>query len=154
MESNQPLDSHLETGLHISGDIIHYLKQCATWGQVMAIAGFIISGLLLIYAVLAGALLGATSDLYPLPEGYAGIMGSIMSVAILVTVTIILIPSIYLYRFASRTRMAILNENNEDLTGAIASLKSYFKFFGVIIIIYFGFVLLMFLIGGAVSMFG
>ena len=146
MESNQPLDSHLEPGLQVSGEIIHYLKQCATWGQVVAIAGFITSALLLVYAFFVGAIFGTVAG--ELPTGYGSIMASVMTGAFLVSTALILIPSIYLFRFASRARMAVLNENSEDLAGAMASLKSFFKFIGIVIIIYFGLIFLVFLLAG------
>ena len=57
-----------------------------------------------------------------------------------------LIPTIYLYRFSTKMRIALDSNDQESLSYSFRNMKSMFKFWGIFIAIILGFYAVMFLI--------
>jgi len=130
--NNQP-------GLSINPEIKHYLRETAGWGKFLGILGFVFIGLMLL--VLVGFVLFYSSFLpsgaYPFATGTT--MSILMTVYFLFLAALYFFPSWYIYQFATKTKTALLYNQEADLIGAFSRLKSFLKFWGILIIILLAF---------------
>jgi hypothetical protein len=72
--------------------------------------------------------------------------GTLTGVIYLVMALVSIIPYVYLNRFATKMKAAIVASEQEALNGAFSNLKSCFKFVGVFTIIMLGFLALCFIV--------
>ncbi len=126
-----------------------YLRETAKWGNFLAIAGFIGSGLLVLFGLIFSfsfsALQHLPMDTMPgmLSGGFSFLFGFIY---ILIAI-LYFFPSLYLYRFSNKLKMALSMNNEEELTEAFSNHKSLFKFMGILTIVTLSLYALMFLFG-------
>lgn len=135
----------------ISPDLAYYIKMFATWTNVIAIIYFIIIGFLALGAL--AALLGvgigtAFSSLDSL--GRAGTAGMTIGILILMGgyITLILIPTLRLYQASKAAKAFLQNRDQNNMNIAIRQIARFFKFLGVLMIIFVSFYLLFGLLGG------
>jgi hypothetical protein len=107
------------------------LKTIATWAQILAIIELASAGLSLVVSVYSALRYSSVMGLM----GWT-MVGSLFGVAIQVILASMLL------RFSTRTSRALLTEDQEELTMAFTNLKTYFKTFGIFIIIAFSLVVL------------
>jgi hypothetical protein len=69
---------------------------------------------------------------------------AVLSVVYLIVLAVYFFPVLYLYRFSSKIKTALKQENRETLSDAFANLKSHYKFIGVLPIIVMSFYILAF----------
>ncbi len=111
-----------------------HLKECATWGKFLGVMGFVISSIITIMGIAAGFSISRLGSSYSgrrlrLAEGGG------VALLYLAGATILFFMSLYLFRFAQKTKMAITTDNQENITEACKNLKLYFRFAGIISII-------------------
>jgi hypothetical protein len=115
----------------------NYLSESARWARFLAIMGFIGCGLM----VLGGLLFGSFFSLMMKnaePETTAaagGMISSLYAASAIMGAVLIFFPSLYLFRFSSKMRMATNNNDQSALTDSIKNLKSFFKFYGIVTIV-------------------
>jgi cell division protein FtsX len=138
------MEDSLDTGIS-SGDGIRinatskkYLIEISKWASFLAIAGFVLIGLMLMGGVF---LIGAASRLQ-------GAASGLVFFTFLVAGTIYFFPTYFLFMFAKNIKQGFRSENEEMITKGFENLKSMFKFIGVLVIIVIGFYVLLFLLGG------
>ncbi len=139
MENTDVLDSNLgDSNLGITPEIKMYLNEAAKWANFVAIVGFVLAGL---YGIIA--LIGMFTGMSAASQmgGGGGIMIGYL-VFILIYCGILIMMSLYLYRFASNSKMAMANNNQMNLTASMQNLKRYFKLIGILIIVMLVFVIL------------
>lgn len=132
MENNDILDQSGAYDMHLSEAAKSYLSETAKWAKFLAIVGFIGIGLLVLVGLFAGSIMamtGSQEDLLMPIDGAA--LGAIYVVLALMYV----MPVLYLYRFAERTKRGILFSDSTALTDGLSQLKSCFKFIGVFTIV-------------------
>jgi len=145
MTENIILDDGYQETLSLTGEAKEYLKTAAGWAKFLAIVGFVSLGFTLLAAIFMGSILGSLAGM-PGAEMYTGMAGWI-SVFYILFVALFFYPILCLYRFASKTQQALQNNNTQVLTEALGGLKSYFKFFGIMMAIFIGFYALILLLG-------
>lgn len=153
-ESNNldTLDNVITTELHVDNQMADYLMTACRWAKFLSIVGFVFIGLICLGGLFATF---ALSEIAPM-EG-AGAMpfdASAFGLIYLLIGLLYLAPTLYLYRFATRTKNAVETMNQLDLQEGIRNLKSLFKFMGMltaIIMGFYGIIIVFAIIGGGMA---
>lgn len=111
-----------------------YLGEAAKWARFLAVMGFIFCALFIIFALFAGTIMGAMSAAGG--GGMSSMFGTGFLTAIYLALAVVyFFPCLYLFRFASQMQEAIRDHDQNKLQGSFRSLKSCFRFLGILIII-------------------
>ncbi|PHN07123.1 hypothetical protein [Flavilitoribacter nigricans] len=127
--------------LTLSDQMRNYIKETAKWAQFIAIMAFIGLG----FMALGAFFIGAVFSMMTMQMGY-GMSGGLVTVIYLALLLLIFFPVFYLYRFSSKTQIALRIGSDAQLTDAFQNLKSHYKFVGILIIASFALNILMFII--------
>ena len=130
------MENHLEEELLISNAARVYLGETAKWAKFLAIVGFVFAGLMVIFGLFFGTIMGslAAGEL----DGMSGLGGTMGFFYVLVAL-IYAFPCYYLYKFATGTKLALATNDTETLTDALENHKSVYKFYGILMIIVLAF---------------
>ncbi len=135
--------------LHVDQRAQSVLRVTSKWAKFLSIVGFIFCGLFVLIGVFAGSVFSSmgqyTTSSSPVP---AAMMGIMMTVIYIVMAIVYFFPCLYLFKFSTRMQVALRNNDQNQLTTSLASLKSYFKFLGIVTIIALSFCVLSFVLGG------
>lgn len=145
MENTEILDefqnpsSNDESILHIHKDMYEHLNTAAKWGNILAIIGFVVTGIGALFGLFGLIAIGATASS---PE-MAMISGlpTLMWVALLVYFAILglyILPLLYLSRFASNLKTALYADNQGNLALSFENLGKLFKFLGILTLVVIG----------------
>src|ERR1700759_5102624 len=141
MEQN---DSLLNTELHIDATSQSYLSEAAKWGNFLSIVGFVLSGLLAIVALFAGSIFSRVTTMY---GGGAGFIGAgFITILYLLIAALYFFMSLFLYRFSNKMKIALYANDQATLNDSFLNLKSLFKLWGILTIIYLVLIGLLFII--------
>ncbi len=117
----------------------YYLQIAAKWSKFLSILGFIGTALMVLGGIFAGSFIARMSTMSAamagqpaMPASAGGFLGGIYVVLGL----IYLMPSLYLYQFSEKAKSGILFYRNDDIATAMGKLKSFFKFFGIVAIVF------------------
>ncbi len=140
----------LENELLIDSMSQVHLKETAMWAKFLAIAGFIISILIAIGAVFAGTMFNKLTA--GMPGGSKGGMmtGGVIMVMYLLIAAVAFFMSLFLFRFGVKMKVALITNDQESLNLSFQNLKVYYRFAGIITIIYLV-ILLLALLGGIIA---
>jgi hypothetical protein len=118
-----------------------YLGEAAKWAKFLAILGFIFCAFMVIAALFAGSMM---SSMMSSAGGGFGSMfgGGFITVLYLLGAALYFFPCLFLFRFASQIQDAIRNNEQAKLQGSFRSLKSFFRFVGILTIIGIAFYML------------
>ena len=129
-----------------------YLREAAKWAKFLSILGFIGSAFAIIMGLFAGSIMSALTmfgaGAFEEASGLDGAGAFGTGVAIIFGIVFVLVgvlyifPSLYLYRFSEKTRIALATMDSRTLTEALKNQKSFFKFWGVYAAIVIGLYLL------------
>jgi hypothetical protein len=72
-------------------------------------------------------------------SGVSAIGGGFIGVFIIIMSLIMFFPALYLWNFSSKIRKALNNNDQPLLTEALKNLKSFFKFYGILLIVVLSF---------------
>ena len=122
-----------DSGFILSDIAKQEIARVGEWAKYIAISGFIICGLIILFGVFAGVILiafysfGAENPALNLP--------SMISVPIYLLMTALcFVPCLKLYNFSIKTKEAIQTGSDDTLTEAFTNLYKSFKFVGIITI--------------------
>jgi len=131
--------------LQIDQQSISYLGETARWARFLSIVGFVLCGVMVIYAFFVGRLFST----FPRSSGSADALSSVMgfggaffSVFFIVIALLYFFPCLYLFNFAGKMQMALRNNDQTTLNASLGNLKSCFKFVGILTIVFLSFYLL------------
>jgi Family of unknown function (DUF5362) len=115
----------------------NYLSESARWARFLSIMGFIACGLMVLGGLLFGSLFSSMmKNAEPETTAVAGgLFSSLYAASAILGAVLIFFPSLYLFRFSSKMRLATNNNDQSALTDSIKNLKSFFKFYGVVTIV-------------------
>jgi len=120
--------------LQLDQPSINYLSEAARWSRFLSIIGFIYCGLMVLVGLFFGSVMGrmmpATVD-----SGMSVIGSGFIGVFIVIMSLIMFFPALYLWNFSSKIRRALNNNDQPLLTEALKNLKSFFKFYGILLIV-------------------
>jgi len=134
MEHNETLDSDYSSGINLSPEIKDYLKETAKWAMLISIVGFFFIGLMVIGSIAMGFIFGAMSSEMPGLNDFP-FPPALLSIVYLLFSLIGFIPILYLFRFATKMKSALQQNNDAVLSDAFRNLKSHYKFYGIFIIV-------------------
>ncbi len=123
--------------LQLDQPSINYLSEAARWSRFLAIIGFIYCGFMVIF----GLFFSTVMRMMP-TVGDAGIStvgNAFLGVFIIVISLVMFFPALYLWNFSSKIRKAFNNNDQPLLTESLKNLKSFFKFYGIILIVVLSF---------------
>ena len=126
------------------------LRESSKWAKFLSIVGFIFCGILVLIGVFAGSIfsnMGQQFSTTPSPVP-AAMMGIMMTIIYIIIAIVYFFPCLYLFKFSSRMQVALRSNDQNLLTTSLASLRSYFKFLGILTIITLSFWILAFVLGG------
>jgi hypothetical protein len=127
--------------IQINDEIKHYLRVISKWAMFFAILGFVGLGFLCLAAfffLLSGA---------AFRNGYYGSPNLIVGFVYLIFVIVYFFPVNLLYKFASKTRRGIDDNDQNLFADGLRSLMFQYKYVGILTIIIISLYLLIFLIG-------
>ena len=126
-----------------------HLKETAMWAKFLAIGGFIMSILIAIGAVFAGTMFNKLTA--GMPGGNKGgvMTGGVIMVMYLLIAAVAFFMSLFLFRFGVKMKVALITNDQESLNLSFQNLKVYYRFAGIITIIYLV-ILLLALLGGII----
>jgi hypothetical protein len=134
--------------IEIEEKTLKNLNTTRKWTMFLAIMGFIILGLIIAVGLLAGTFLTIFNSGVKVP----GVPESLIFLPILLVALIYFFPVLFLFRFSKHAGNAIQTLDKEELYKAIRSLKSYFVYIGVLIIIVLsGYITLLIFAGTSMS---
>jgi hypothetical protein len=148
MEHNSSFDSF---ELQFTPVAQGFLRETAKWAKFLSIVGFVFIGFYVLIAFVMFAMGGAIGSQAGQMEGMQGMSGPIglmgiggaaMGVFYLICALLYFFPVLYLYRFASNAKQALLANNTQQLTASFENLKSHYKYIGILMLIMLVFVLL------------
>ncbi len=121
-----------------------YLAETARWARFLAICGFVLLGLMLLFGifVLVGMSSGISTNFGQEYGGnnMFGAMGmGAFAFAYIISALIIFFPLLYLLRFANRMRASLDGNDQQALNYSFQNLKAYFRYLGIITIILLAF---------------
>ncbi|MBX9784959.1 MAG: hypothetical protein K2X48_16845 [Chitinophagaceae bacterium] len=128
-----------------------FLSETAKWAKFLSILGFVLTGIIVIIAIFAGTFLASMSGGMSesvLPAGFS----IIITIVYLAFALLYFFPCLYLYRFSSKMKQALLENNQVQLNSSFENLKSCFKFMGIMAIVIISIYILLFLFGGLASL--
>lgn len=113
-----------------------YFYDMAKWANFLAVVGFVFTGFVIIGAFTVGSTIGSNPEMAKM-LGALGSMGSLAFTAFcLVYAFAIFYPSILLFKYSTKAKIGILYGEQTSLEEAFSKLKSLFKYWGVIVIIF------------------
>ncbi|QNF35299.1 hypothetical protein HUW51_22210 [Adhaeribacter swui] len=140
--------------LQVTSQMRHYLLLTAKWTQFLAIVGFIFIGLMVIGAFTFGSIMHSLTSNFPgAPSSVPGGSGAIMTIYLLFFAVLYFFPTLYLYQFSTKTKAALLYGEELNLAFAFSRLKSFFKFWGIfliVILVFYGLIFIGYAIGASV----
>ncbi len=123
--------------LQVDNGNIPYLAEAAKWAKFLAILGFIFCALIIIAAVFAGPLIStAFSQFDPQATGISVMSGTVIVIYYAIVAALYFFPCLFLFNFASKMQAALRNNDQIYLNSSFKNIKSFFKFWGILTIIF------------------
>ena len=145
-EQIQPEENNTENKaktLEITDEVTSYLNEAGKWGKFLAIMGFVFMGLM----VVAGFVMSIVFAFIPKNSlGNMPFPTFLIGIFYLVMAAIYLLPILYLYRFSTGIKMALILKNQNQFAKAFYNLKALYRFIGIFMIVILSLYLLMFVI--------
>jgi hypothetical protein len=133
----------LNNDLQLSPQGLSYLTESAKWGKFLAIMGFIFCGLMAVLAFLLPKLITSL----PAYSNYSSAMQAVMTVVYLAGAVLLFFPCFYLYKFSVKMQVAVKETSQETFDESLMSMKSMFKFYGILTIVLLSLYALIFVLG-------
>ncbi|PSR54282.1 hypothetical protein AHMF7605_12500 [Adhaeribacter arboris] len=126
----------LRSELQVTAQMRNYLLLTAKWTRFLAIVGFVFIGLMVIGAFTFGAIMRSMMANFPgAPTSIPGGSSVIMTIYLLFFAVLYFFPTLYLYQFSTKTKAALLYGEEVNLAYAFSRLKSFFKFWGIFLLV-------------------
>ncbi len=128
--------------LIVTEDMRSYFYDMAKWANFLGIVGFVISAFMLMAALTIGPTLNANPEMAKMLGQLGAMDGTTFSIVFLIYGFAIFFPSLLMVRYASKAKHGVLYGEQTSLNEGIAKLKSLFKYFGVLALIFIAIYLL------------
>lgn len=128
-ETNLQPASEQKTGINLTGKSLSYLKSIKSWTFFFSILGFIGMGMMFLVCIV---LIGV----YSIVPGKAIVFYVVVIALYCALIVVYFFPVLYLYRFSTKTELALKHRNEDILEAAVLNLKRHFKVAGIITIVF------------------
>jgi magnesium-transporting ATPase (P-type) len=117
------------SALNLNDRSVRFLSSIARWGKFMAIVGYVVTAIMLLGGILAGATLaGAFGN-----EQLLG-FGGLFVVTYTLAALLFILPLLYLNRFSAKMKHAIESSDEGLIAESLKNLKFLFTFLGILTI--------------------
>ena len=141
-ETNQERTAEpIQQPLVITEDIRSYLYDTAKWTKFLSIVGFVITALVAMMGFGAGAFVAVLAKMSP-GNPLAAMGSGFLTVYFLVIALLYFYPSLLLFKHSNAANKAILYGDQDSLADAMVNLRSFFKFWGILMIVLISFYIL------------
>ena len=131
----------------ISEKALFYLKAASPWMRFLGIIGFIGSGFLVLFGLLIVTLPAIFLRMMDIPiteadvsyQGAIGIMGTLGGLIYVLSAVLLFFPARWLYRTGAKFRAYARTGSDLDLEEAFRSTRSFWKFLGILTIVWLAF---------------
>ena len=133
-----------------------FLKEIAKWSCFLSILGFVFIGLMVLLAFFIGTIFSKLTSISDAMKPLMGIGTGFFSLIYLLIALLYFFPIYYLFQFSSKIKIALRDNDSDQLNASFEYLKSRYKFIGIMALIFacfYGFIILMGLIAGIFSAF-
>jgi hypothetical protein len=131
--------------LHLDQASINFLSETARWSRFLSIVGFVYCGLLVLVGIFFGTIMSMMSAVSG-GESTPSMIGNGLSGGLIIIVSLLLFfPAYYLFNFSTKMRRALHHNDQPVLTDSLKNLKSFFKFYGIFVIVVISFYIVVFL---------
>ncbi|RQO29852.1 hypothetical protein DBR32_14825 [Taibaiella sp. KBW10] len=129
-----------------------YLMETVRWTKFMAILGFIVTGFMVIVALIFMTVGGIAGSMSSTPFSGLGVLGGIgIGLLYLAFAFLYFYPIFCLYKFTVCMKSGLFTENQLQITEAFRYQRNMYRFMGILAIITISIYILMFLFLGLVS---
>ena len=131
-------------GLGIDPAAKNHLSEAARWAKFLAICGFIMLGMMVIYGLLISVVFSQFTryeDTYS-SRNIKNTLGAIMFVFYTVCALLAFFPYLFLLRFANKMKRALESDDQAELNNSFMNLKILYRYLGILTIIGLAFMLL------------
>jgi hypothetical protein len=128
--------------LHLDQQSVNYLSEAARWSRLLSIVGFIYCGFMAVMGLFFGAAMSrmvSEAGRGTAESGMLGMSSAFLGFFLILGALILFFPAYYLFSFSTKMRRALRNNDQSVLSESLKNLKSYFKFFGILVIIILSF---------------
>lgn len=109
-----------------------FLRETAKWAKFLAIIGFVLTSLLLIFAIFVATTYNSSAKTR---LGIPDEIGVMMIVPFLILALVYFFPMYYLLQFSNKIKRAFFTKDDATLASGFEALKSHYKYIGVFTII-------------------
>ena len=136
---NSSTENQITENLLIPNEILPLISETSKWTKFLAILGFIGVAFMVILGIFSGSIMSAIpgQEMNQLASSF----GFVYALFYLITAVLYVFPSLYLLRFSNNMKTALISKSYTNINDALANLKSFFKFWGILSIILIGFYL-------------
>ena len=131
--------------IEIDEATLRHLKSAGKWSMFIGIIGFILLGIIIIAGILAGTFLAAFNS----GDSGTKLPDALIMAIIIAAGVICLLHVFFLVRFSKHASNAVKMNDSTEFKKAIKSLKLYFIYIGILIIILLSGYLAAFVISGS-----
>ncbi|TKB99898.1 DUF5362 family protein [Pedobacter cryotolerans] len=137
MENNEEIQEvKSELNLVVSEEMRSYIYEIAKWASFLAIVGFAFAGITIISAFTIGAVMNNNPQMLALASNMGAAAGAVFTVMFLIIAFAIFYPSLLMFKYAAKAKIGVLYGEQASLNEAMGKLKSLFKYWGIITIVY------------------
>jgi amino acid permease len=139
--------------LQIDQEAMGYLSATARWGKFLAIVGFVSCAIMVVVALFFGKTFAAFAELGggELLGNVISRFGAMITIFYLVLAVVWFFPNLFLFRFSVKMQSALRDTDQIQLNASLGSLKSCFKYIGILTIVLLSFYTILFIVGIVVS---
>ncbi|MFZ4261350.1 hypothetical protein ACFRAE_04865 [Sphingobacterium sp. HJSM2_6] len=128
-----------------------FLLETAKWAKFISLVGLIIIGIYLVLLLFMSTMFSSVfNQMFSKQvgmEAYSGILSGTYFFVIIVILLIYITPIWMLYKFSTKIKHAILQNNSEELQVSLNFLRRHYKFIGILVVIMLSFYALL-IVGG------
>ena len=117
--------------IEIDHKTLKNINSTRKWTMFLAIIGFIFLGLFIVFGLITGIFL----SVFKTGETGIGLPDSLLFLLFFFLVIVYFLPGLFLFRFSKHAANAVHTFDKHELHKAFRSLKLYFVFVGVLIIL-------------------
>ncbi len=135
--------------LQITDQTAGVLNQSARWAKFLSIVGFVMTGFMILASFILPELLARNT--YAMPEMTVPVQG--LRINFIIMAVLLFIPCLFLFRFSTKMKEALADNNQYIFEESFRNLKSTFKFYGIVTIIVLSIYALALVVGMLIAMF-
>jgi hypothetical protein len=120
--------------LMVTEDIRSFIYESSKWTKFLAIVGFVFTGLMIMLSLSVSAIISSMNNMVGAQNNpYAAMGTGFLTVFLLIMAAIYFYPSFILFKFSTSAKQAVLYGDQESLSVAMNKMKSFFKFWGILL---------------------